>query len=803
MGLKVSVRQLLKSPGFALISILTLALGIGSNAAIFSFVNSWILRPSAFPSLDRLVVVFETNQSSGSEFATSPADWKDWREKSGIFEDLAAANNDSFNLTGGDEPLRIAGYHVSANFLRTLEVKPALGREFLDSEEIPGQDQVVILTHALWRDRFSSDPNVLGRQIMLNGMAHTVVGVLPENFQYIPMGAAELITPLALTPEKMASRESRYLNIVGRLKPGISKSQAAAAMTALQSSLASSYPKTNANRGVVLRTLQEEINRQSGDTAVKIIFGIVSFVLLMACANVANLMMSRATGRRKEMAVRVAIGAGRWRLIRQMLGETLIVFFLGAALGYFVARWTVTFLFHTIPARSLAYIPNFGRVELDWRVLVFMGLVALACGLVFGLAPALEATRFDVNRTLKDSGGRGAGSASGGRFRQILVAGEMALAVIVVVCGALLANSFVRMMTVDPGFDGERVLVAEILLPPKYQTPASIRQFYDSVVDRLASMPGVDRSAAAQSTPFSGNASVVPFFVEGRPDPPDGQVPSARRNAITPGYIEAMSTPLISGRTISRQDSAGATPAALVNDVLAKRYFASENPIGRRIRLSRSDTTWYTIVGVVKEVKYDHPAAPPENQVYLSFEQSPASGMCVLVRARGDPAPLAQSIRAVVRSIDPNQPVSEIQTIAAQIADRVSGERIVAQITAAFGLLALFLAAIGIYGVMAYSVSQRTQEIGVRMALGARSRDVLGMIVRQGMGVVLGGMLAGVAGAFAMARLLATFLYGVKPDDAITFSASFLVLAAVALAACAIPAHRASKVDPVVALRYE
>jgi putative ABC transport system permease protein len=323
------------------------------------------------------------------------------------------------------------------------------------------------------------------------------------------------------------------------------------------------------------------------------------------------------------------------------------------------------------------------------------------------------------------------------------------------------------------------------------------------MVDRLASMPGVDRSAAARSTPFSGAGSVVPFFVEGRPEPPDGQVPSARRNAVTPGYIEAISTPLISGRTISRQDSAEATPAALVNDVLVKRFFPSENPIGRRIRLSRSDTTWYTIVGVVKEMKYDHPAAPPENQVYLSFEQSPTSGMCVLVRARGDPAPLAQSIRAVVRSVDPNQPVSEIQTIATQIADRVAGDRIVTQVAGAFGLLALFLAAIGISGVMAYSVSQRTQEIGVRMALGARSRDVLAMIVRQGMGVVLGGMLAGIAGAFAMARLLATFLYGVKPDDAITFSASFLILAAVALAACAIPAHRASKVDPVVALRYE
>ena len=437
-----------------------------------------------------------------------------------------------------------------------------------------------------------------------------------------------------------------------------------------------------------------------------------------------------------------------------------------------------------------------------------MALIALGCGIAFGLAPALEATRFDVNRTLKDSGGRGAGSGSGGRFRKILVAGEMALAVMVVVCGALLANSFVRMMRVDPGFDGERVLVAQILLPPKYQTPASIRQFYDSVVDHLGSIPGVDRAAAARFTPFNGGGSVAPLFIEGRPEPLDGRVPNARKNSVTAGYIESMSIPLIAGRTISRQDSVDATPAALVNDTIVKRYFPSENPLGKRIRLSRqdashNDTGWYTIVGVVKEVKYYSPGAPPENQVYLAFEQSPVSGMCVLVRGPGDLAPLAQSIRAVVRATDPNQPVSEIKTIATEIADRVAGDRILTQVAGAFGLLALFLAAIGIYGVMAYSVSQRTQEIGVRMALGARAHDVLAMIVRQGMGVVLGGMVVGIVGAAAMARVLATFLYGVKPNDAVTFSASFLILAAVALAACAIPAHRASKVDPLVALRYE
>jgi putative ABC transport system permease protein len=803
MGMKFALRQLRQSPGFALIAIATLALGIGSNAAIFSFLNSWILRPSQFPDLDRLVVIYGSERSSGQQFAASPADWRDWREKSEIFEDLAAARNASFNLTGVDEPVRIAGYNVSSNFFRTLGMHPALGRDFTDAEEQPAQSRVVVLAHSLWRDRFSSDPDVLGKTITLDGAAYTIVGVMPENFQYIPMGLAEIFTPLALTPEQAASRDGRYLNVDGRLKPGIGKSRAIAAMTALAASLEKEYPASNGNRGVIVRTLQEEIDRQSGNTGLKIVFAIVSFVLLMACANVANLIMSRASGRRKEMAIRLAIGAGRGKLLRRLLGETLILFFAGAALGIPVPRWTVVFLVHAIPARSLAYLPNFGRVDLDWQVLAFMALIALASGIVFGLAPALEATRFDVNGMLKDSGGRGT-SAGAGRFRKILVAGEMALAVIVVVSGALLANSFTRLMRTDPGFDGQRVFVAQITLPAKYQSPASWRQFYDAVVDRLAAIPGVERAATGRFTPFSNSGSIVPLFIEGEPAPADGRVPVTRRNAVSPGYIEALSIPLLSGRTISREDSADAKPVAMVNETLVKRYFAGANPLGKKIRLSRTDPVWYTVVGVVKEVKYYYaPAAPPENQVYLAAEQAPAAGMSVLIRMRDQNRAAAQSIRAVVRGVDPNQPVSEIKSISEQIDDSVAPDRILTQLSAAFGLLALFLAAIGIYGVMAYSVAQRTREIGVRMALGARAGDVLAMIVRQGMVVVLSGMIAGSAGAIGMAQLLATFLYGVKANDAATFTISFVLLAAVALAACAIPARRAAKVDPVVALRYE
>ncbi len=805
MDLRYSLRQLAKNPAFALIAIFTLALGIGANTAIFSFVNVWILRPIPFPDPSRLIVLFETDKKSGAPGPVAPADYNDWREKawrekSGIFDDLATANGENFNLTGTDEPQRIAGYSVSANFFRTLGVKPALGREFREAES-----DVVILGHALWRDRFSSDPNILGRKITLDGASVTIVGVMPETFQYIPMGLADLFAPIQMTPRWLAQRDNRYLHVVGRLKPGLDATRAAAPMAALQDSLSREYAATNANRGVYIRSLHEEIDRQAGNGSCEVVWATVSFVLLMACVNVANLIMSRATARRKEMAVRLAVGAGRWRLMRQLLGETLILFVAGAAGGVLFARWGVAYLLHAIPARSLPYLPNFGRVDVDWQVLLFALGISLVTGLLFGLAPALEGTNVDLNTVLKDTASRGSSSMGGARFRKILVAAEMALAVVVVICGALLANSFVRMTRADLGFNGSHVLVAEMQLPPKYKSTASMQQFYDGVIERVAPLPGVDRVAAAMYTPFSDGGNVGPLIVEGRPAPPPGQGPTTRRNWITPDYLESMSIPVVAGRAIARQDSPDAPRAVVVNETIVKRYFPGENPLGKRLQLSTKNPAWYTIVGVVKDVKYYNLAAPPENQTYLAFEQAPVPMMHLVVRTRsdGDASALAPAIRAAVRAVDPNQPVSRIITIAERMEEQMAGDRILTQISAFFGALALFLAAIGLYGVIAYSVAQRTQEIGVRMALGAQRRDVLQLIVGQGMFLVLGGMLVGTAGAFLMAKLLSNFLYGITPSDPATFITTFLVLTAVALGACLIPARQALKIDPVIALRYE
>jgi putative ABC transport system permease protein len=798
VDLRYSFRQFAKNPAFVVIAIFTLALGIGANTAIFSFVNAWVIRPLPFPDPGRLVVLFETDRKGGNPGPVAPADWKDWRERSGVFEDLATASGGSFNLTGNDEPQRVAGYEVSTNFFRALGSRPAVGREFRE-----GERDVVILAHSLWRDRFASDPNILGRKITLDGAATTIIGVMPETFQYIPMGLADLFAPLPATPEWLAVRDTRSLHVVGRLKTGFDPGSAAAAMATFQSALAREYPSTNANRGVIVRPLRDEVDRQSGNSALKIVFAIVWFVLLMACANVANLIMARATSRRKEMGIRLALGAARGRLMRQLLSETLILFVAGAAGGVLFARLGVTYLLHAIPARSLPYIPNFGRVDVDWEVLLFALGVAFFTGLLFGLAPALEGTRLDLNTVLKDSATRGSGSLGGARFRRILVASEMAMAVVVVVCGALLANSFVRLMRTDVGFDGEHVLVAEMQLPPKYKTPASIQQFYEGVIERLAPIPGVERAAAAMYTPFSDGGNVGPLVVEGRPELPSGQNPVTRRNWITPGYLESMSIPILAGRSISLQDSADAPLAVVVNETIVKRYFQGENPLGKRLRMSARNPAWYVIAGVVKDVKYYEFSAPPENQTYLAFAQSPVSQMHVVVRTRSDASSLAQAIRATVRAVDPNQPVSRIITIAERMDEQLAGTRILTQVTGFFGLLALFLAAIGLYGVIAYSVSQRTQEIGVRMAIGAQRRDVLTLIVGQGMRLVLGGMLIGVAGAVAMAKLLASFLYGISAADPVTFVTTFVVLAAVGLVACGIPARRATRIDPLVALRYE
>ncbi len=806
MGFLYTLRQFGKAPGFTLVAILTIALGIGATTGIFSYVNAWLIHPVTFPEQDRLVVLFESDKKTGNRSSVSPADWVDW-QKSSVFEELAAATFADYNLTGphdqsNDEPLKLSGYEVSANFFHTLGAQPALGRDFTESEMTPGQNHVVILSYQLWRDRFSSDRSILGRSMELDGVQSTVVGVMPATFQYIPMGLAQVFTPLSLTNEQRVARDNRFLRPVARLKTGADLRGATAAMTTLQSSLEAAYPATNTNRGVIVRTLQAEIDQQSGNGALNICFAIVWFVLLMACANVANLVMARATGRRKEIAIRLAIGASRAKLIRQLLAETVTLFLTGAVGGIFVARWMVSYLETLIPARSLPYLPHFGKVDVDWQTMLFAAGAALVTGIIFGLAPALEGSRVDLNTALKSSTGRDTSSAGGSRFRKILVAGEMALAVIVVVCGALLVNDFARMHKVDPGFDPRRALVAEMELPPKYSSTAMIAQFADAVAEKTAAIGGVERSAVAMYTPFSDNGNTTRLVVEGHSAPAAGQEPLARRNYVTPGFLESLNISLIAGRTIARNDTADSLPVAVINQTIANRYFAGENPLGQKIRLGAKPVS-YTIVGIVKDIKYYNLTDPPENQVYLSYAQSPTRTLSLVARTAGDPTAIAQSMRAVVHSVDPNQPVSRIVTIETRMDETQAGTRILTQMIATFGLLALFLAAIGIYGVTAYSVSQRVREIGVRMALGASGSTVLALIVRQGMTIVIGGMIVGVAGAFAVSRMLSRFLGAIGSTDPATYAGSFAILMIAALLACWIPARRAARLNPVDALRSE
>jgi putative ABC transport system permease protein len=806
MGIRYALRQLRKSPGFVIIAVLTLALGIGANTAIFSFVNAWVIRPLPYPNPDQLVALFDREIRSGRIRNIAPATYRDWIDQgSAVFDQAAGWSFSSYNLTGDGEPEKLRAIRATTNFFEILGAQPALGRVFTRAEETPGPDRVVVLSQPFWRDRFNSDRSVLGRSLMLDGNAYTVIGVMPADFHLPLTGRVHVWLPLALNREESAQRSFRWIHGLARLKAGVSVPQAASALEAVAARLETQYPESNKGTGVVVRSLHEEIGRHSGNEPVTICFAIVGLVLLIACANVANLLLTRATGRRKEVGVRLAIGASRWQIIRQFLTETLILFGTGGVAGVLFAVWGVDWMTSAIPFQNRGYLPNFGHIAVDLTVLGYSMLLALATGILFGLAPALQSTRVDLNETLKNVAGRAASGFRGGRMRRVLVAAEIALAVMVVVSAGLLVNSFVRMVRVDLGFDAQHAATAEIeLAPAAYRDVATAGRFFEQVVEKLRESPGVDMAAASQFSPFSATGSATaPLFIEGRPAAPPGQAPTTRYTSVTSGYLRTMDIRLTSGRGISDQDSADTQRVAVINETLARRYFAGEDPIGQNIRVGRGSANVLTVVGVVKDVKFVELIDPPENQVYLAMKQSPVRYGTVVARTTGEIAPVAAAIRSSIRSVDAGVPVSRILTIDRLISEEVAPWRILTQIMGFFAVLAMVLAALGIYGVMSYAVSTRTREIGVRMALGARSADVLKMVIGQGFTIVLVGLSLGLVGSIAMTRLMKNILFSVSPGDPATFVSVAALLTAVALAACWIPARKASRVDPMMALRYE
>jgi putative ABC transport system permease protein len=797
-------RMLWKSPGFTLIALLTVALGIGANTALFSVVNAVLLRPLPVAQPGALVNLWGTNPQGGEpRESASFLNFADWRDQSHVFASVAAYTNTFATLTGHDTPEAIDGLSVSPELFQTLALQPIVGRAFT-AQDTQADNSPIVISQELWQRRFASRSDIVGQAITLDGQPRTVVGVLPAGFRF-PFDAVsgkDFWTPLDPNDELNVKRGVGYLNVIARLKPGVTLQQAQAELDTIAHRLAEQYPEHNTGRGVQLVSTYEEVVG-GVRTALLVLLGAVGFVLLIACANVANLLLARATRRQREIAVRSALGATRWRVVRQLLTESLLLSLAGGVGGLLLALWGVDVLRSALPED----VPRVREIALDGRVLAFTLGVAVVTGLIFGLAPALAATRLDVNEALKESG-RDAGGWRRNRVRSFLVVAEVALSLVLLVGAGLLLKSFVRLREINPGFKPEPVLTYSVALPTaQYGTPAEQTRFFQQLLTQTASAPGVNATGAIFPLPFSGDNARGNFEIEGQPAN-QGDAPSALSYIISPDYLRALDIPLRKGRGFSERDTASAPRVVLINETLARRYFAGTDPIGRHLVVSSiadlDKPATCEIVGVVGDVKHDGLDAEPEAEYYLPYQQSTLPFMTLVVRGMNDkPTALAANARAAVAQLDKDLPLTDVKPMSDWLAASVAPRRFNMLLLGGFALLALCLATVGIYGVMAYAVAQRTHEIGIRIALGAQARDVLRLVVGQGMLLTLIGLGVGLAGAFALTRVLATLLFNVKPTDPLVFAGVTLLLALVALVACYIPARRATRVDPMIALRQE
>jgi putative ABC transport system permease protein len=802
--LRYGVRTLRKNPGFTLIAVLTLALGIGANTAIFSVVNAILLRPLPFKDPDRLVILGHAYPKLDLIAPVSPRGFVDYRDRGDVFESAAVSSGASFNLTGQGEPERIQGRRVSADFLSTLGVEPVLGRAFLPEEDQPGKEHVAILSHGLWQRSFGADQNVIGRMITLDGESYSVIGVMPASFRLY--GGDELWTPLALTAEQLspARRGSEFLIMIARLKPGITVEQAQTAMNSVANQIIKDEPgtyPTDGSWGVSVKLLYEDYVRDIRP-ALLVLLGAVGFVLLIACANVANLLLARASARRKEIAIRTALGAGRWRLIRQLLTESVLLSLAGGGLGLLIAIWGVDLLIKL----NQDNIPRAQEIGVDGRMLVFTFGLSLLTGILFGLVPAIQASKTELTETLKEGGRTSAGSHQA-RFRNLLVVTEIALALVLLIGASLMVRSFARLLQVNPGFQTQNILTMQVTLPYlKYKDPPMSRNFYQQTLEKVKALPGVQSVGAVSHLPLSGGVASGFFAIEGREVPPGEQGYHSDRRSISSEYLQTMSIPLLKGRYFNEADRDETQKVVIIDETLARKYWPGEDPTGKHISYNRDDKNeriWREIVGVVGSIKHRALDADYRGTVYSPHSQWPLGNMFLVVHTTSEPQSMASMVRSAIQSVDKDQPVYRVRTMEDVFAESVAQKRFSMFLLGLFAAVALVLAAVGLYGVMSYGVSQRTHEIGIRMALGARGPDVLKMVLGQGMVLALIGTGLGLAGAFVLTRVMSSLLFGISSTDPLTFISVPLILAAVALLACYIPARRATKVDPMVALRYE
>jgi putative ABC transport system permease protein len=804
-NLRYAARMLFKSPGFTAVAVLALGLGIGANTAIFSLADVLLYRPLELPDLDRVVTVIGTEKGQRKSFdRVSPADFLDFQRQTHSIENLGAGVEANLNLTGDGEPERVEGARASVSFFKALGARPAQGRIFLDGEDTPGQDRVVILGHTLWTGRFASDPHILSRTIQLEGQSYRVVGVMPKDFRYPP--GVDLWIPLAMGASERGQRSVMSLDVVGRLRDGISVDQADSELAALAERISELDPEAHRRRSVRVELLRKYVSGNLVEDFMVMLMGSVAFVLLIACSNVANLQFARVSLRSKEMAIRSALGASRFRLLRQFLVESALLGMLGALFGLLLAFWGLDMMRSALPTEVQRYLPGWERLGINGRVLWFTLVAAVMAGVVSGIVPAWFGSRADLNEMLKESGRGTSSGVRRHRIRSILVVCQIVLALVLMVGAGLIAKGSALVTDPAPGLDPTHALTMRISLPEsKYPGQTEIAGFQERLLRSVRAISGIQSAAVTTNLPYSGSSINADFTIEGRDTRESGSPPAAINSCISADYFSALHLPVLEGRAFTDRDGKDAPLVAIVSRTLVNQYFPSENPIGRHIKigLPSMDSPWLTIVGVVGDLRRDPFDKFYRPALYRPYQQHAIRSFDVLMRTAGDPKALSAAARAQVFAIDSDQPIYEFKTLEELFDDQLSGFRFLAVLMGVFGLVALFLSSIGVYAVMAYSVNERTHEIGVRMALGASPPDVVWMIVRRGLVLTGTGLLIGLPVTLLIARLLANIIFGVREYDPAMFGTGLAVLAAAALLACYIPARRATRVDPMATLRTD
>jgi predicted permease len=808
--LRYGARMLLKHPGVTLIAVITLALGIGANTSIFSVVNAVVLRPLPYKNPDRLVSLW-ANVPQHGRWRVTPANFADWKKQNTTFEDMAAFGFSSMTLTGGGEPEQLLGTRAGAGYFSVVGVEPVLGRPFLAEEYEPGKGNVVILGHSFWLRRFGGDQKVVGQSLTLDGASYTVVGVMPAGIYPVwPTTAGRISfnekeqqfwTPMSFSAQWANNRTAHVLGVLGRLKSGVPLEQAQADMNAIGARLEQAFA-ANKGEGIIVNAFLNEVIGNVRPVLLTLLAA-VGLVLLIACANIAGLLLAQHATRSKEVAIRAALGAGRGRLLRQFFLEGILLSLLGTAAGIALARLGINLIIRLVPTE----FPRFSQAQIDWRVLLFTIVISFFTCLLFGLLPAWQASQPDLQATLEQGRRVSGPGVARQRLRQLLVVFQLSVAVMLVIGAGLLIKSFWRLRNVDPGFKPNNVLSLTMSLPQsKYGDQQRINSFYNQLLDNISGLPQVESAAIAYDHPLEANW-IDSFAIEGRPE---GEPLSANFAPVSPDYFRTVATPILTGRQFTAQDDENHPGVVIVNETFARRYFRHETALGQHLRPSPPARIWknqrltsFEIVGIARDVKSAGLTAEAEPAFYVPATQSPLPEMTILVRTKNDPTALVPALRNAVLAIDQNQPIANINTMENIVADSIAQPRLSMTLMGLFGALALILAAVGIYGLLSYAVTQRTQELGIRIALGAQVHDVLKLVLKQGMILVLAGEVLGLIGAFALTRLISSLLFGVTPTDATTFVTVSVVLAAVALVACYLPARRATKVDPLVALRYE